>query len=191
MLGLLLLAACVKTTTPVHPKPPPPRSKKPPAGKKTTKKKKVPRPAANDPRKTAALPAGFKVVSADQPVAPFLKPRAMWRYLVSRLTTLRADARAKNEDILVSFHADAFHITDRSGRRRSWQLPKGLRLLRVPSHVVLGADLSTAAFGPDLVQLPSDEEVTVIEARVEAGDVEIFRLIVKGGQGFRSISSHG
>ena len=185
---LLAVAACVRTTVPAHPRPPP-RKQKPAQNKPKKAAPTKPAPAG----KPMALPADFKVTSPRKPRAPFLKPAAMWRFLLSRLTTLRADARARNEDILVSFEPGAFHVTDRAGGRRSWRLPEGLRLLGVPAHVVLGADLSTAVFGPDGALVLGTEEITVVEARIEAGDgdVEIFRLVAKGGEGFRSISSHG
>jgi len=121
---------------------------------------------------------------------PFLGPDAMWRFLVSRLTTLRADARASNSDLLVSFERDAVHVTSRDGARRTWGLPDGLRLEPCPAHVLLGSDLTTTVYGPDGAQVPAAEEITVVSARVdEAGAKGEFRLAIKGGRGFQSIST--
>ena len=138
-----------------------------------------------------ALPAGFRVVGRPVEVAAFLEPAAMWRFVVSRLTTLRAEARAEGRDILVSFEENALHATDRAGRRRTWRLPDGLVLLDVPAHLQLKADLTVAALAGDGTEVQRAPEVTVVRALVRGGtgDVEEFRLIVKGGRTFRSIST--
>ena len=150
-----------------------------------------PRPDPKPRPEKAALPAGFSVVGRPVEVDAFLEPAAMWRFVVSRLTTLRVEARAEGRDILVSFEEDALHATDRGGRRRTWRLPEGLVLLDVPAHLQLRADLTVGAFAEDGPEVQRAPEVTVVRARVRggAGNVEEFRLIVKGGRTFRSIST--
>jgi hypothetical protein len=131
------------------------------------------------------------VEGAPQVIEAFLPPEAAWRALVSDLTLLRADARARNGDLLVTFEARAMHVTARDGRRRTWQLPEGLRLAGAPVHMLLGADLRVEIHGPDGVQPVGEEEVTVVTARIDmgGGNVHEFRLVAKGGRGFRSIST--
>jgi hypothetical protein len=126
-------------------------------------------------------------------VDPDLPPVATWRFVLSQLTTLRADAHGRSQDVLVTFDVGEVHVTDRAGRRRTWRLPEGLALVGGPAHVVLRADLGIAVYGPDGTQLPAAEEVAVIEARalVAGGGVEVFRLFAKGADGFRSISTPG
>ena len=180
LLGLVL-AACSKAvprepeTSPAKPEveaPPAPRPEQP-----------APAPAA------PGLPAEFEVRGTPEVRTPFLGPDAMWRFLVSHLTTLRADARAEGEDILVTFERDAVHVTTRAGARQTWRLPDQLRLEGGPSHVLLGSDLTTTVYGPDGAQVPAAEEITVTSARVdEAGAKREFRLVIKGGRGFQSIS---
>jgi hypothetical protein len=177
LVALVLLTACSKSV-PREPDPPPPRPE-------------APRPQPEAPPRPAppGLPAGFLVVGAPEVRTPFLGPGATWRFLVSRLTTLRADARAGGEDILVSFERDAVHVTARPGARQTWRLPAGLRLSGGPAHVLLGSDLTTTVYGPDGAQIPAAEEITVIRARVEEAEGQgEFRLVIKGGRGFRSIS---
>jgi len=143
----------------------------------------TPKPAA------PGLPAEFVLKGAPEVRAPFLGPESMWRFLVSRLTTLRADARADGEDLLVTFERDAVHVTTRAGGRLTWRLPERLRLEGGPTHVLLGSDLTTTVYGPDGAQVPAAEEITVTSARLdEAGAKGEFRLVIKGGRGFQSIS---
>ncbi|MHC4550523.1 MAG: hypothetical protein ACYTEZ_17285 [Planctomycetota bacterium] len=177
---LLLLGACAGPRAPQEP--PPEAAPEPPSAE-------APSAATAPP----GLPAGFKVEGEPEVEPPFLPPGAMWRFLVSQLTTLRADARAREEDLLVTFEAAAVHVTERSGRRRSWRLPDGLRLEGGPAHLLLGADLATSAYGADGAQFPPAKEITVVRARVEGGEggVVVFRLVIKGGRGFRSISTPG
>jgi len=122
-------------------------------------------------------------------VTPDLTPAETWRALVSRLTSLRADARDAGQDILVSFVPGAMHATYRSGRRRTWPLPKGLRLAGTPAHLLLGADLGLRVYGPKGAERPAAEEVAVVEASLSSG--EHFRLVIQGGGAIRSISTSG
>ena len=176
---LVLLAACSKAV-PREPEPLPPKAEDPPSQPE--------RPKAGP----SGLPAEFEVEGTPEVRAPFLGPGAMWRFLVSRLTTLRADARASGEDILVTFERDAVHVTTRAGARQTWRLPARLRLEGGPAHVLLGSDLTTTVYGPDGAQVPAAEEITVIRAGVEeVGGKGVFRLVIQGGRGFQSISNHG
>ncbi|MHC4136382.1 MAG: hypothetical protein ACYS0K_15530 [Planctomycetota bacterium] len=178
LVSLVLLAACSKAM-PREPEPPPP---------KTADSRPQPEPPKPEP---PGLPAEFKVEGTPEVRTPFLGPGAMWRFLVSRLTTLRADARAGGEDILVTFEHDAVHVTARSGARRTWRLPARLRLEGGPAHVLLGSDLTTTVYGSDGAQLPAAEEITVIRARVEEAEGKgDSRLVIKGGRGFQTISTH-
>jgi len=147
------------------------------------------KPPSEAPPERPKLPQGFQVKGLPEVTEPFLGPRQTWRSIVSRLTTLRGDARASGQDMLVTFEAKAFHVTERSGRRRTWALPEGLKLEDVPAHVLLKADLGLVVYGPDGAQIPPAPELTVLEAHL--GDVEVFRLVVKGGRTFRSISTPG
>jgi hypothetical protein len=175
------LAACSRAV-PREPEAPPAEAPAP----EPPEQPEQPAPAA------AGLPADFAVKGAPQIRKPFLGPEATWRFLVSRLTTLRADARAAGKDILVTFERDAVHTTARDGARETWWLPDGLRLERGPAHVRLGSDLTTTVYGPDGAQVPAAEEITVVVARVaEAGAEAEFRLVIKGGRGFQSISTDG
>lgn len=186
LLPLVLLAACSGKAVPRETEPP----------QKTWEESQAaqPKPSQAEPPPTAppGLPAGFRVEGTPEVRSPFLGPAATWRFLVSRLTTLRADARASGEDLLVTFERDAVHVTARSGARRTWRLPAGLRLEGCPAHVLLGSDLTTTVYAADTTQVPPAEEITVIRARVEkAHEKVVFRLAIKGGRGFRSISTHG
>ena len=93
----------------------------------------------------------------------------------------------------MSFESGALIATVRSGRWRLWRLPEGLTLEGVPAHVLLGADLGLVAFGADGTQIPGEKEVAVVTARAAAGGEETreFRLVIKAGTTFRSISSPG
>jgi hypothetical protein len=178
LLGLYL-AACSRAVPREPEAPPPPR----PEVEAPPPEQPAPTPAA------PGLPAEFTLRGVPEVQAPFLAPEAMWRFLVSRLTTLRADARADGEDILVTFERDAVHVTTRAGGRLTWRLPDRLRLERGPTHVLLGSDLTTTVYGPDGAQVPAAEEITVTSARLdEAGAKGEFRLVIKGGRGFQSIS---
>jgi hypothetical protein len=182
--SLVLLAACSKAV---------PRDTEPPpkTWDQTQEAKPKPPPAepSQAPAEAPGLPGGFVIEGTPEVRTPFLGPGAMWRFLVSRLTTLRADARAGGADILVTFELDAVHVTARSGARQTWQLPAGLRLEGGPAHVLLGSDLTTTIYAADGAQIPPAEEITVIRARVEEADGQgVFRLAIKGGRGFQSIS---
>ena len=63
----------------------------------------------------------------------------------------------------------------------------------MPAHVLLRADLGLVAFGPDGTQISGEKEVAVVTARIEAEGREPreFRLIIKAGATFRSISTPG
>jgi hypothetical protein len=138
------------------------------------------------------LPAGF-VARRARAEEPFLPADETWRWVVSHLTMLRADARARKEDLLVSFDAAALRVTDRAGSQTVWRFPEGLALLGVPAHAVLGKDLSIDLYGPDGARRDPAPEVTVVGAKVRqpGGEEAEFRLVVKGGAGFRSISTAG
>jgi len=180
LLGLgLVLAACSRAVPREPETPPPPR----PEVEAPPPEQPAPTPAA------PGLPAGFELKGTPDVRAPFLGPEAMWRFLVSRLTTLRADARAAGEDTLVTFERDAVHVTTRAGARQTWRLPDRLRLEGGPTHVLLGSDLTTTVYGPDGAQIPAAEEITVTSAHLdEAGAKGEIRLVIKGGRGFQSIS---
>ena len=153
----------------------------------------APEPGAPAEPPAPGLPDGFRVTKPPVVTAPFLPPDATWRFLVSQLTTLRVDARARGEDVLVTFEEGAFHATGRDGGRRTWRLPPGLRLAGVPRHLKLGADLGLEMGGVEGMQAVGEEEVAVVTGRIDTGgeNVQEFRLMAKGGQGFRSISTGG
>jgi hypothetical protein len=171
-LFFLLLGACA-TPEPQEPAPPEP----------------APQKAAKPKPGKPALPAGFEVKGTPEVREPFLPPASTWRWLVSGLRLHQAEGK----ELLVSFDADAFHTTDREGRRRTFRLPKGLRLLGTPAHVLLKADLSLEIPGASGMQVVGEDEVTVVTGRVDmgGGNVQEFRLVAKGGVGFRSISTGG
>jgi hypothetical protein len=150
-----------------------------------------PKPSLEEPE--PGLPAGFEVKGTPLVELLTLPPDAAWRFVVSHLTTLRADARAAGADLLVTFQADAVHVTDREGGRRTWRLPAGIRLGGVPAHLRLGADLSTAVYDAKGAQVPAADEITVVTARLGGpdGGTEEYRLVIKGGHAFRSISTSG
>lgn len=164
-----LLGACARPEPEPEPAPnPPPAKKKPPA---------------------TSLPAGFRIKGKPEVVAPFLPPDATWRWLVSELRTRRAEG----VEILVSFEAGAVHMTDREGKRRTYRLPAGLRLGGVPVHLLLKADFGLEMTRGSGMQPVGEGEVTVVTARIDmgGGDVQEFRLLAKGGVGFRSITTGG
>ena len=140
----------------------------------------------------ATLPVEFEVVG-DPIVEPsYLPPMATWRALMSRLTTLRADAGQGREDILVTFEKNALHATTRKGRRTTWQLPDGLVFQGVPMHLLLRSDATLALIDQTGTEVPLGQEVTVVRALVlGAGGTREFRLVIKGGATFRSISNAG
>jgi hypothetical protein len=167
---LLLLFACSRNT--VEEPPPSAPAQKPPAAKKTT----------------APLPKGFRIKGPAEVTEPFLPPDAAWRFLVSELTTLRAEG----QELLVTFDKSAFHATDRDGHRRTWRLPKGLTLKGVPAHALLRADTGIEAGKGTELQVVGPEEVTVVTARIDmGGNVQEFRLVAQAAAGFRSISTGG
>ena len=159
-LCLLACAACTTTTTKVGPKP-------------------------------VVLPEGF-VVRRTKPLEDaFLAPDAAWRQLLSRLTTMQVDARRTGDSILVTLWPDRILVTDPTGLRHGWRLPDGLSLSVVHPHVVLGADLSLVAFSEEASQVEAEEELTLAVARVaeSAESSREFRLVIKGGKAFRSMTS--
>jgi hypothetical protein len=145
------------------------------------------------PPPVVALPDGFRRVGRPERHDAYLGPEAAWREAVSRLSELRAEARGAGEDLLVSFETGALIATSRSGRWRLWSLPEGLALEGVPAHVLLGADLGLVAFGPDGTQISGEKEVAVVTAQVaeEGRQPREFRLVIKAGTTFRSISTAG
>jgi len=174
LLLLLVLAACAGRKA-KEPNETPPAAEKPPA----------PAPAPAEP----PLPFGFLVKGTPEVRAPFLPPASTWRWLVSGLRLHQAEGK----EILVTFEEGAFATTDRSGRRLSYRLPEGLRLVGTPVHVLLKPDLGLEIWGASGAQVVGEEEVTVVTARIDmgGGDVQEFRLVAKGGSGFRSISTGG
>lgn len=148
-------------------------------------------PAVTPP--PAALPADFEVTGEPVVEQPFLPPAAAWRAVLSRLTTLRADAISRDQDLLVTFREGALHATVRDGARRTWLLPSGLRLSGTPAHLLLGADGSLTGYRADGTQLPARGEFTLVTASLAGnGDgARQFRLVVKEGRAFRSISTPG
>jgi hypothetical protein len=169
-LFFLLLGACAS-----------PEPQEPPA---------EPTPAEQEPLPgTPALPAGFQVKGKPEVREPFLPPASTWRWLVSGLRLYQAEGK----EILVTFEERAFHTTDRQGRRQTFRLPEGLRLLGTPSHVLLKPDLSLEVPRESGMQVVGEEEVSVVTARFDMGrgNVQEFRLVAKGGVGFRSISTGG
>ncbi|MHC4940985.1 MAG: hypothetical protein ACYTHK_18775 [Planctomycetota bacterium] len=137
------------------------------------------------------LPAGFEVVGEPAVEAAYLAPSNTWRQLKSRLTTVQADARRRGKDLLVSFEPSAVHITRLDGSRTTWQLPNGLALTVEIPHVLVRADLTLEGFAPDGSQVPSEEELTIAIVTVtdEGQPTREFRLVVKGGTTFRSMTS--
>jgi hypothetical protein len=166
LLILLLLGACAAPKA--APAPPPPE---PP------------------PKPKPSLPEGFEAQGVPEVSDPFLPPDATWRWLVSELRIWQADAR----DLLVTFEEGDVRTTDRGGKCRIYRLPKGLRLVGVPVHVILKSDLSIGIVRDSGTEVVKDEEVTVVTARIDMGGgrVEEFRLIAKAEAGFRSISTGG
>jgi hypothetical protein len=135
------------------------------------------------------LPLGFEVRGVPEVKEPFLPPASTWRWLISELRLHRAEGR----ELLVTFEDRAFHATDREGHRRTYRLPEGLRLTGTPAHALLKPDLSILLGGEQGLQVVGEAEVTVVTARIDmgGGNVEEFRLVAKGGVGFRSISTGG
>ncbi|MHC4340349.1 MAG: hypothetical protein ACYSX0_09090 [Planctomycetota bacterium] len=146
-----------------------------------------------EPAPAAPLPEAFVVTGQPEVREAYLGPEKAWRQTVSLLSVLRAEAVAGSQDILVTFEETAVHATTREGSRRTWLLPDGLTLLDTPAHLLLGGDLTTVPYGSDGAQMPMGEEVTVVRARIREADGENqeFRLIIKGGSTFRSISNAG
>ncbi|HEX5137620.1 MAG TPA: hypothetical protein VFY93_11640 [Planctomycetota bacterium] len=173
---LLLVAACARPEPRETSEAPPPEGPAAPAPAS---------PAAAEP----GLPFGFEVKGAPEVRAPFLPPASTWRWLVSGLRLHQAEGK----EILVTFEEGAFHTTDRAGRRLTYRLPEGLRLTGTPVHVLLKADLGLEIWGASGAQVVGEEEVTVVTARIDmgGGNVQEFRLVAKGGIGFRSISTGG
>ena len=145
------------------------------------------------PAPKLVLPDGFRRVGRPERHEAYLPPAAAWREAVSRLSDLRAEARGAGEDLLVSFESGALIATARSGRWRLWRLPEGLTLEGGPAHVLLGAVLGLVTFGAGGTQIPGEKEVAVVTAKVAEGGEETreFRLVIKAGTTFRSISTPG
>jgi len=140
-----------------------------------------------------ALPAGFRRVGSPEQHAAYLPPEAAWREAVSRLSELRAEARAEGEDLLVTLERDSLSATARTGRWRLWRLPAGLVLEGVPVHVLLRADLELEAYAADGTQITGEKEVVIVtaKARGREGGTQEFRLTIKAGATFGSISTPG
>lgn len=182
-LVVLLLGACAGPEPQEPAAPPAPPERKPaPAPAKAAAKAAAKPPAP-------AMPSGFEVKGEPEVRDPFLPPAATWRWLVSGLRLHQAEGR----EILVTFEQAVFHTTDREGRRRSYRLPEGLRLAGTPVHVLLKPDLGLEIWRDSASQVVGEEEVSVVTARIDmgGGNVQEFRLVAKGGGGFRSISTGG
>lgn len=147
-------------------------------------------PAAPSP---AGPLAAFQPRGAPQVEEPYLPPEATWRFLVSRLSMLRADAGAKGEEVLVLFEPGAMHATTKAGTRRTWRWPEGFAVRDVGAQVLLRGDLTFSLFRPDGTELPAAEEVAIVRATTRApdGGVAEFRLLAKGGREFRTIETRG
>jgi len=157
-------------------------------------KEAVEAPATAPARAPATgLPLEFEVKGDPVVEEPYLGAAATWRSLISRLTTLRADAGQTREDLLVTFESGALHATSRDGRRTTWRLPNGLRFSGEPRHLLLRSDTTMVLLTGDGVEVPMGEEVTVVRAIVRTidGGEEEFRLVIKEGATFRSISNAG
>ena len=156
------------------------------AGKKTVEDAKP----APDPKSAAVgFPVKGKPVVSDAPA----DPEAAWRFLVSQVTERRAEARAVRQDILLTFESRAFHVTQRSGVRRTYVLPESLVLQGEVVRLLIRADLTCEVYGA-AGQKPVDAgEIAVVLGRVvdRAGNVRKFRLTVKGGREFRSMETSG
>ena len=163
----LLLAACASRGSP----PPPPD-----------------RAAADTDPLAAFAPRGEPVV---EELA--LDPDGAWRFVVSRVTTVRAEAQALGEELLLTFEEGAVHRTRRGGSRRTWALPPGLRLTGGPCHLLFGPELSGRLLREGEVAAGEDGWTLVVAARVAGrdGNVAEFRLEAKGGREFRSIQTAG
>lgn len=172
----LLLAACVTTTLP---------RKRP----KQPKTPKVDEPDSAE--KPVVLPKGFVVRETHPGENPFLPPEQAWRQLISKLTTLQADTRRRGQSVLLSFGADRVLITTKEGIQTAWRLPEGLELTAEVGHVVICDDLSLEVYGLDGSQVQPVEELTVARGKVgsEGEDVQEFRMVIKGNEAFRSMTS--
>ncbi len=165
---VLLLGACAA------PRPPPDREERAPLP--------VPR---EDPL------AGFTVRGKPEVVPAFLEGEPAWRFLVSRVTSARAEAHALGEKLLVTFDADAFHLTRLSGSRRSWLLPPEMRLLEAPTALLLLPDLACRVYREGRSVGGGGGEVTVVTARLAGSVPQEYRLVVQAGRTFRSIATPG
>ena len=137
-----------------------------------------------------SLPDGCIAVGRPTLEKADLAPRAAWRELRARLTTVRADSRRWGRDVLVSFEPGAVHVTRRDGSRTTWLLPAELELeVRTP-HVIVRNDLTLDGFRADAVQVAAGEEITIaiVRWRDGAGQKTESGLIIKGGKAFRSIT---
>jgi len=182
LLLLILLGACVAPSGDAGPEPSTPAEI-----------------GATDPEAAAAeakpperpLPAGFEVRADPEVTAAFLGPEGTWRQLKSRLTTLQADVRRGGKDVLLSFEPQAMHVTRQDGTRQTWALPAGLAFTVEIPHVLVRADLTLAGFAADGVQVPFAEELTVAIVTLTEGEspTREFRLVIKGGTAFRSMTS--
>lgn len=172
---LLLLAALCACAAPKGPAPSAP-----------------PRPPEPPPVAAPSIDAEFPARSSSIEEAPRVPPEAGWRFLVSTLASLRANAAAYGEEILVSFEPDRLHATRRSGARRTILLPAGFRLEGGAGRLRLGADLSMRVYGPSGLEPLAGAEVRLLAARLpgKEGGLE-FRLVVKAGSAFRTIETAG
>jgi len=150
-------------------------------------------PAATPESTPLALPAGFRRVGRPEEHAAYLPPEAAWREAVSRLSELRAEARADGEDLLVTLERDSLSVTARTGRWRLWRFPTGLVLEGAPVHVLLKADLELEAYAADGTQMTGEKEVVIVTAKARRGEggTREFRLTIKAGATFGSISTPG
>ncbi len=151
-------------------------------------------PAKKPKHAVVILPEGFVVKETSEGEDPFLPPDKAWRHLISRLTTLQVDTRRRGIPVLVTFVEDRVLITQKNGVQTAWRLPEGLKITPDASHVVIWGDLTLDAYARDGSKLPQAEELTVARGSwASAGPNEHqtreFRLVVKGGKAFRSITS--
>ena len=147
------------------------------------------RPAPDPKTPAIEFPVKGKPVVSDAPA----DPEAAWRFLVSQVTDRRAEARALRQDILLTFEPRAFHVTHRSGVRRTFVLPERLVLQGGVVRLLIRADLTCEVWGPAGPKSQDSGEIAVVLGRLadQAGNVREFRLTVKGGREFRSIETAG
>ncbi|MFQ5844655.1 MAG: hypothetical protein ACE5JG_06665 [Planctomycetota bacterium] len=192
-LVLLLLAACgrsrARETQP--PETPAPGREASPVLEGSSQE-----PVRASPERRPRWPAVLTAFQGEGPadvVAPWLPPEATWRFLVSEITTARADAAARGRPVLIRFEEDRVHETAEGGRRKTWLLPSGLLVAGGPVHLLLQPDQTVRVLDAEGVFRPAGPETPVCAGRIGTppAGVQEFRLVVKGGREVRSIRTAG